>query len=67
MTEHATAEDFKNWSKNAKSLTVEELRHVIEDCRQASEAMKGWNPVKEMYYRDQMLTYSEALRKKIGA
>ena len=64
MTEHATAEDFKNWSKNAKSLDIDGLRYVIEDCRQASEAMKGWNPVKELYYRDQMLTYCDALKKR---
>jgi len=61
----ATAAEFKKWEDHAKSLDVNALLHVIEDCRNAREAMKGWNPVKENYYADQGMTYSDELRRRI--
>ena len=61
----ATAAEFKKWEDHAKCLDVNALLHVIEDCRNAREAMKGWNPVKENYYADQGMTYSDELRRRI--
>lgn len=61
-TAAATAADFADWRKRAKGLTESELRWVIQDCREAAEAMKGWNPVKEGFYEDQAFTYADELR-----
>ena len=41
-----------------------ELAFVIQDCREAGEAMRGWNPEKENYYADQRMTYSDEMRRR---
>jgi hypothetical protein len=61
-TAAATAVDFANWRKVAKTMTDFCLEYAIKDCREAAEAMKGWNPVKEGYYEDQAFTYADELR-----
>ena len=61
-TTAATAEQFATWRKLAKGLTEDQLRWIIQDCREAAEAMKGWNPVKEGFYEDQAFTYADELR-----
>ena len=51
----ATSQDFAKW---------EDLVYIIQDCRNARQAMKGWNPEKENYYADQGMTYSDELRRR---
>ena len=61
-TSAATAEHFAMWRKLAEGLTELQLRWIIKDCRDAAEAMSGWNPVKEGFYEDQAFTYADELR-----
>jgi len=60
----ATAAEFKKWEDHAKSVDQDALVFIIQDCRNAREAMKGWNPVKENFYADQGMTYSDELRRR---
>ena len=60
----ATAQDFAKWEDHAKSVDYHAL-FIIQDCRNAREAMKGWNPEKENFYADQGMTYSDELRRRI--
>lgn len=60
----ATAHDFARWAKQAKALGADSLRYVVEDCRQAAEAMKGWNPEREGFYRDQSSTFGQELTRR---
>jgi hypothetical protein len=53
---------FDTWQAHAKTLSIESLQYVIADCKNARDAMKGWNPEKENYYQDQYLTYLDELR-----
>jgi len=61
----ATADEFKKWEGIAKKCTISELNFIIKDCREAQSAMHGWNPVKENYYSDQRMTYSDELRRRL--
>ena len=61
---YATASDFTTWSERAKSMTVAELLYTVNDCRQAAEAMRGWNPIKEGFYMDQASTYGMELNRR---
>ena len=65
MMLHATPKDFQAWEQDAKSLDLEALLHVVQDCRRAEEAMKGWNPIKEGYYSDQASTYGQEYTKRM--
>jgi hypothetical protein len=69
MTAAATADDFIKWRKHAKTLTSDQLIHVICDCKNARAQMltknnegEPWNPVKAEYYADQSMTYGDELR-----
>ena len=53
---------FGTWQAHAKTLSVASLQYVVDDCKNARDAMKGWNPEKENYYQDQYLTYLDELR-----
>lgn len=67
-TSAATANDFATWREQAAGLNEEQLGWIIQDCREAAGAMKGWNPVKEGFYEDQAFTYADELRsRKMGA
>jgi hypothetical protein len=66
-TEHATAEQFTTWAARAKEMTVAALLYTVNDCREAAEAMRGWNPVKEGYYMDQLSTYRQELDRRRAA
>ena len=61
---YATAADFTAWTERAKSMTVAELLYTVNDCRQAAEAMRGWNPIKEGFYMDQASTYGMELNRR---
>jgi hypothetical protein len=63
-TNHATAADFANWTAAAKRMSEDQLEFAVQDCRAAEIAMRGWNPVKERYYADQVWTYAGELRKR---
>jgi|TARA_X000001036_G_scaffold424779_1_gene450203 hypothetical protein len=60
----ATAAEFAKWTSMARKCTDDELAFVIQDCREAGEAMRGWNPEKENYYADQRMTYSDEMRRR---
>ena len=62
--EHATPEHFARWEAHAKTLDAYSLKYVIRDCQQAAECMKGWNPVREGFYLDQMSTYGMELTRR---
>lgn len=62
--DYATPEDFENWRKEAKTMTVDALKHTIQDCRNAEKAMRGWQPVKEGFYSDQAATYGMELMRR---
>lgn len=55
---------FTEWQEHAKTLSKESLQYVVNDCKNARDAMKGWNPEKENYYQDQYLTYLDVLRER---
>ena len=57
----ATAENFKLWSRHAKTLDLDGLRYVIRDCEKAALAMNGWNEERELFYLDQSFTYLDEL------
>lgn len=61
MTEYATAADFANWRAKAQAMSIAQLAYTVEDCQQAEQAMRGWNPIKEGYYADQASTYGMEL------
>ena len=61
----ATASEFVKWEAHAKAVDHAALVYIIEDCRQAREAMKGWNTDKENYYADQGMTYSQEQMRRI--
>jgi len=67
MSNHATAADFTTWAARAKEMTVAALLYTVNDCREAAEAMRGWNPVKEGYYMDQLSTYRQELDRRRAA
>ena len=60
----ATANDFAKWEREAKRLSIDSLRYVINDCQEAARAMKGWNPEREGYYIDQASTFGQELTKR---
>ena len=64
MPDYATPENFEAWRQDAKSMTVDALKHTIQDCREAEKAMRGWNPVKEGFYSDQASTYAMELKRR---
>lgn len=61
----ATAENFKTWTAKAKSATEAQLRYIIQDCREAEIAMRGWNPEREFFYADQGFTFSDELARRL--
>jgi hypothetical protein len=63
-TNFATADDFATWAARAKSMTVAALLYTVNDCHQAAEAMRGWNPIKEGFYIDQACTYGMELTRR---
>ena len=64
MPEYATPENFEAWRQQAKVMTIAELKYVIQDCRNAERAMRGWKPVKEGFYSDQAATYGMELNRR---
>ena len=60
----ATAQEFTKWEAHARTVDQNALVYIIQDCRNARQAMKGWNPEKENYYADQGMTYSDELRRR---
>lgn len=67
INRHATAEDFKAWEAKARTMTTAELLYAARDCREAEEAMRGWNPEREGFYSDQACTYGMELRRRRAA
>jgi hypothetical protein len=61
ITAPATAQDFTKWARQAKTLSIESLRYVIKDCKDAENAMRGWNPEREGFYADQCMTFQSEL------
>lgn len=64
MPDYATPENFESWRQDAKTMTVDALKHTIQDCRNAEKAMRGWNPDKEGFYSDQASTYAMELKRR---
>lgn len=60
----ATAADFARWEEQARSMDAVSLYYTIRDCKAAAEAMRGWNPIREGYYIDQMLTFADERRRR---
>lgn len=67
INQHATADDFTKWTKAAKAATLDVLNYVVKDCREAAEAMRGWNAAREGYYADQAFTYSDERSRRARA
>ena len=65
MPDYATPKNFETWRQEAKFMTIEVLRHTIQDCRNAEKAMRGWNPDKEGFYSDQASTYAMELKRRL--
>lgn len=61
----ATANDFARWEREAKKLSIDSLLYVVNDCKEAAQAMKGWNPEREGFYIDQAYTFSKELSKRM--
>lgn len=64
ITTPASADDFSKWESSAKKMTICQLEYARKDCREASQAMRGWNPDREGYYADQGFTYADELRRR---
>jgi len=64
ITAPATANDFAKWQREAKRLSIDSLLYVVNDCKEAAQAMKEWNPDREGYYIDQMSTFGQELTKR---
>ena len=64
ITAAATADDFQRWEIQARAMDSVSLHFTIADCKRAAEAMRGWNPSREGYYIDQMLTFADERRKR---
>ena len=64
IKEYATVRDFNLWEQKAKQMSYAELHWTIKDCRDAAYAMKGWNPIREGYYLDQMHTYANEVKRR---
>ena len=62
----ATAAEFTKWDAPAKTVDDAALQYIITDCRNARDAMKGWNPERENFYADQGMTYSMEHMRRIG-
>jgi len=60
----ATAQDFAKWEREAKRLSIDSLRYVVQDCQEAAQAMRGWNPEREGYYIDQGSTFGQELTRR---
>jgi hypothetical protein len=61
----ATAQDFAKWEREDKRLSIDSLLYVVNDCKQAAQAMSGWNPEREGYYIDQASTFGQELTKRM--
>ena len=61
----ATANHFARWEREAKKLSIDSLLYVVNDCKEAAQAMKGWNPEREGFYIDQAYTFSKELSKRM--
>ena len=64
MSGGATSKEFAEWTAKAKTLSVDALKYVVQDCRQAMQAMHGHNPERECYYADQAMTFGDELRRR---
>lgn len=56
-----------NWKETAEKailMTTESLVYVINDCREAAKASRGWNPENEGYYDDEASVYAAELRRR---
>ena len=51
--------DFIKGEEEAKQCDIAAVNHIINECADAREAVRGWNPDKEAYYTDQYWTFSE--------
>ena len=60
----ANAADFTRWEEQARRMDTVSLYYTIRDCKAAAEAMRGWNPIREGYYIDQMLTFADERRRR---
>lgn len=60
----ATASDFIKWAADAKTRDDASLAYIVRDCREAAEAMRGWNPDRENFYVDQACTYADEIRRR---
>ena len=61
--------DWRYYEKKAKSMTEDQLRYVIQDCREAmkSAPAEANFPCKaEGFYADEVHVYSGELRKRQG-
>ena len=59
--------DWAYYQKQARAMTDDQLRYVIEDCRQAMEVApaEANYPCKASgFYADEMHTYYDELRKR---
>lgn len=61
----ATATQFAEWEARAKTLSVDSLRYVVQDCKQAMQAMRGHNAERECFYADQAMTFGDELRRRL--
>lgn len=60
----ATSHDFKTWEADASKCSTEQLKNIIQDCKDAEIAMRSFNTWKENYYADQKWTYMKELKKR---
>ena len=61
----ATARQFAEWEARAKTLSVDALKYVVQDCKQAMQAMRGHNAERECFYADQAMTFGDELRRRL--
>lgn len=64
MSRAATAEDFARWEEKALAMNDAELLYSMRDAKKASESVASHDPVKSNFYRDEMLTYADEIRRR---
>tara|TARA_Y100000004_G_scaffold74308_1_gene83476 strand:+ start:306 stop:536 length:231 start_codon:yes stop_codon:yes gene_type:complete len=61
---HATAEDFQNWERKAKTMDYAELKYAAKECREVASLWRGVDGMVEGFYDDQASTYATAARRR---
>ena len=61
---NATPLDQKRWESIATRMSVSELLFAAKDAREAQDAMRKWQPMREDYYVSKAICFNNELRRR---